>query len=61
MQEGLYTTCNWTRKSASKQATAVLFKNMFYFFWYFIRLQNVIINRIHFQYKPEGHFYPGAL
>ena len=26
MQEGLYTTCNWTRKSASKQATAVLFK-----------------------------------
>lgn len=31
MQEGLYTTCNWTRKSASKQATAVLFKICFTF------------------------------
>ena len=60
MQRGLNTTCDWTRKSASKQASSTV-QNMFYFFWYFIRLQNVKINRIHFQYKPEGHFYPGAL
>lgn len=31
MPEGLYTTCNWTRKSASEQATAVLIKTCFAF------------------------------
>lgn len=31
MQGGLNTTCDWTRKSASKQAAAVLFKICFTF------------------------------
>ena len=31
MLGGLYTACDWTRKSASKQATAVLFKICFTF------------------------------
>ena len=36
MRGGLYTTCNWTRKSASEQAMAVLIKICFAFTGFFL-------------------------
>ena len=50
-----------TKKSASKQAKAVLIKRCFVFTVFLIHLQNFIVNQIHFITFGGGYVWKGRL
>ena len=51
----------YNRKSASKQAIAVLMKMCFMFTGFLMHLQNLIVNQIHFITFGGGYIWEGRL
>ena len=47
---------NWSKKRASKQVIAVLITKRFTLYWFLIKLENVMINRIHSLTSLRGAF-----